>query len=72
MESKPFDQGNIVSTKDLGFEDDFMIYLERSFEGGWTARDPESGYSELGETKEEAVQHLLDNLRLHHRQKYKL
>ncbi|MCG3151505.1 MAG: hypothetical protein GEEBNDBF_00778 [bacterium] len=70
--TKQFDKGNVVSTRDYGFEEDYKIHLERSFEGGWVASCPECGLSETGNTREEAIAHVVDNLRLFHKPKYKI
>lgn len=69
---KQFDQGKVVSTKDFGFDEDYTIHLEKSYEGGWIANCPECGIAETGETKAEAIQHVVGNLRLFYKQKYKI
>lgn len=70
--NKQFDQGNVVSTRDFGFEEDYKIHLEKNFEGGWIANCPECGIAETGATKAEAVENVVSNLRLFHKPKYKI
>ncbi|MEO7994107.1 MAG: hypothetical protein ABI743_06880 [bacterium] len=64
----PFDQGKVLTTRELGYEEDFEIQLQRNHEGGWVATCPKTGIAETGETRDEAIHHLIANLKLHKRQ----
>ena len=62
-----FGTGNVVNTRDFGFAEAYEIQLERDYEGGWVANCPECGLAEHGETREEVLRALVDNLKLYKR-----
>ena len=65
-----FDKMLVVNSRDFGYPEDWTIHLVYSNEGIWVATEPKSGFAEIGATKAEAVQHLVDNLKVYSKRQF--
>ena len=68
--SSPYDKMKVINSRDLGYTEDFEIDLVQSYEGGWVASNPKTGFAETGATWEEAARHLVENLRIHTKRQF--
>ena len=69
-EHKTFDRGEIVSTRDLGFDESYDVMVQRHWEGGWMATCPTAEAVGFGPARDTALKNLVDNIqtrRLHWR-----